>query len=145
MSDNERRSTSMDHKVLTSWKEVASYLGKGVRTLQRWETNLGLPVHRPGNKRGVILVVTEELDEWVRKQGFLFHDGSTPRQRSRPAQLNAKYERMIAENEALRNKLKEHLDRTKELVESYRLLRADYPRSFPMPSKKKAASEAVST
>ena len=31
---------------LDSWKEIAAYLGRGVRTVQRWEREEGLPVHR---------------------------------------------------------------------------------------------------
>ena len=37
-------------KVFSSWKEIAAYLGKGVRTVQRWEAVLGLPVHHRRNK-----------------------------------------------------------------------------------------------
>jgi excisionase family DNA binding protein len=53
-------------QVLTSWKEIASYLGKGVRTVQRWEAELELPVHRPGNDRHIVLAFPAELDAWVR-------------------------------------------------------------------------------
>jgi hypothetical protein len=52
-------------QVLTSWKEIASHLGKGVRTVQRWERELGLPVRRPSNSRHIIVAVPSELDEWV--------------------------------------------------------------------------------
>ena len=31
---------------LDSWKEIAAYLGRGIRTVQRWEREEGLPVHR---------------------------------------------------------------------------------------------------
>jgi hypothetical protein len=31
---------------LDSWKEIAAYLKRGVRTVQRWERTSGLPVHR---------------------------------------------------------------------------------------------------
>lgn len=31
---------------LTSWRDIARYLGKGVRTVQRWEIESGLPVRR---------------------------------------------------------------------------------------------------
>jgi hypothetical protein len=41
---------------LTTWKEVAAYLGKGVRTVQRWEAELGLPVRRPKGGGGHIIV-----------------------------------------------------------------------------------------
>jgi len=36
-----------EREILSSWKEISSYLGIGVRTAQRWESELGLPVHRP--------------------------------------------------------------------------------------------------
>lgn len=53
--------------VLNSWKEIASYLGRGVRTVQRWEQELGLPVHRPkGKDRSAVLAFREELDQWLR-------------------------------------------------------------------------------
>src|SRR4051812_5278576 len=52
--------------TLTSWKEIAQYLGKGVRTAQRWERSLELPVRRPlGKRTGIVLADTEELDAWV--------------------------------------------------------------------------------
>lgn len=55
----------MTSQVLTSWKEIAAYLGKGVRTVQRWEAQLGLPVRRPGPERHIVLAFPAELDEWA--------------------------------------------------------------------------------
>jgi len=53
-------------QILSSWKEIASYLGKGVRTVQRWEQNLSLPVHRPaGAPRNIVFARTSELSTWV--------------------------------------------------------------------------------
>ena len=50
---------------LDSWKEIASYLGRGVRTVQRWEREEGLPVHRLAHdRRGTIYARREELSEW---------------------------------------------------------------------------------
>jgi len=54
-------------KVLTSWKEIASYMGKGVRTVQRWERDFNLPVRRPASashKRAIIALVSD-LDTWI--------------------------------------------------------------------------------
>lgn len=52
---------------LTSWKEIGQYLGKGVRTVQRWEREAGLPVRRNDHSsRRVVLAIPEELDEWAR-------------------------------------------------------------------------------
>ena len=50
---------------LDSWKEIAAYLGRGVRTVQRWEREEGLPVHRLAHdKRGSIYARREELTAW---------------------------------------------------------------------------------
>jgi hypothetical protein len=51
--------------ILTSWKEIAAYLGKGVRTVQRWERELSLPVRRPDNGKHVVVARGDELDRWV--------------------------------------------------------------------------------
>jgi hypothetical protein len=53
--------------ILTSWKEISQYLGKGVRTVQRWEREAGLPVRRRDNAlRNTVLAIPDELDEWAR-------------------------------------------------------------------------------
>jgi len=58
----------MNSDVLNSWKEVASYLGRGVRTVQRWEQELSLPVRRPrGKSRSAIIAFRSELDEWLQR------------------------------------------------------------------------------
>lgn len=50
---------------LDSWKEIAAYLGRGVRTVQRWEREEGLPIHRLAHdKRGTIYARREELAAW---------------------------------------------------------------------------------
>src|SRR5512138_2883597 len=50
---------------LDSWKEIAAYLRRGVRTVQRWEREEGLPVHRLGHdKRGSIYARRDELAAW---------------------------------------------------------------------------------
>ena len=50
---------------LDSWKAIASYLGRGVRTVQRWEREEGLPVHRLAHeKRGSVYADKPELDAW---------------------------------------------------------------------------------
>jgi hypothetical protein len=60
-------------QLLTSWKEIALHLGKGVRTVQRWEQELGLPVRRPAHSRHIVLAVPSELDEWVKNQEPMSH------------------------------------------------------------------------
>src|SRR5947209_6288451 len=51
--------------VLDSWKEIAAYLNRTVRTVQRWEKLEGLPVHRLGHSRqATVRAYPAELDEW---------------------------------------------------------------------------------
>ena len=50
---------------LDSWKEIAEFLGRDVRTAIRWEKERGLPVHRiPGGKRPGVYAVVDELAAW---------------------------------------------------------------------------------
>lgn len=53
-------------EVLNSWKEIAEYLDRGIRTVQRWERDLRLPVRRPrGRRRSAVLALPKELDAWL--------------------------------------------------------------------------------
>lgn len=57
---------SQNTTVLTSWKDIARYMGKGVRTVQRWEMDFGLPVRRPqGSNKKAVLARPHDLDAWV--------------------------------------------------------------------------------
>src|SRR5687768_900962 len=52
-------------KRLDSWKEIASFLGRGIRTVQRWEREEGLPVHRLAHaQRGSVFADPKELSAW---------------------------------------------------------------------------------
>lgn len=53
--------------VLNSWKEISQYMGRSVRTLQRWE-RYGLPVHRPsGHDKSSVYALPHELQRWLEK------------------------------------------------------------------------------
>ena len=58
---------SEDSTVLSSWKDIARYLGKGVRTVQRWERHLGLPVRRPigASQKSAVLLYRGDVDAWL--------------------------------------------------------------------------------
>jgi tetratricopeptide (TPR) repeat protein len=66
---------------LDSWKEIACYLRRALRTVQLWERNEGLPVHRhTHNALGSVYAFRSELDAWwmgprpqssVRKRRFM--------------------------------------------------------------------------
>jgi TolB-like protein len=50
---------------LESWKEIAAYLRRDVRTVQRWEQTDGLPVHRHKRAhRPIPYAYKAELDTW---------------------------------------------------------------------------------
>src|SRR5215471_18609751 len=52
--------------IISGWKSIANYLGKGVRTVQRYERELRLPVRRPaGKSTGSVVATKAELDAWV--------------------------------------------------------------------------------
>ncbi len=60
----------MNTPLLNSWKEIAEYVGRGVRTVQRWERELGLPVRRPRNHlRSPVIAIPAEIDDWLRRGG----------------------------------------------------------------------------
>lgn len=53
-------------QVLHGWKQIGAYLGRGVRTSQRYETQYRLPVHRPAGKdRSAVFAFADELDAWL--------------------------------------------------------------------------------
>jgi Tol biopolymer transport system component len=55
---------------LESWKEIASHFKRGVTTVQRWEKEEGLPVHRHRHARqGSIYAFRTELDAWRAGRG----------------------------------------------------------------------------
>jgi len=57
-----------ERKILHSWKEIANYTGRGVRTIQRYEIELGFPIHRPaGKSRSAVLGFSDEIDAWLNR------------------------------------------------------------------------------
>lgn len=51
---------------LESWKQIAAYLQRDVRTVQRWEKREGLPVRRHQHERlSSVSADTAELDAWL--------------------------------------------------------------------------------
>jgi hypothetical protein len=90
--------------TLTSWKEIAQYLGKGVRTVQRWEQLLALPIRRPvGKTKGIVLAETEEIDAW--------RSSSTACRRRDSSSGIDRLERMVSDLLAENSLLKGELER----------------------------------
>ncbi len=66
-SSNVQRSNGLrsDAGRLDSWKEIANYFRREVRTVQLWEKREGLPVHRHFHKQlGSVFAFRAELDAW---------------------------------------------------------------------------------
>src|SRR5713226_1594370 len=56
-------------KKLDSWGEIASYLGREVRTVQRLERTEGLPVRRHEHKKkSTVYAFAGELDAWIKQR-----------------------------------------------------------------------------
>lgn len=52
---------------LGSWKEIAAFFGKDERTVKRWESQRGLPIHRvPGGSRTSVYAYALELESWLK-------------------------------------------------------------------------------
>lgn len=58
-----------ERRVLDSWKDIADYLNRDIRTCRRYERDLSLPVHRlePTSKARVF-AYTDEIDIWRDKK-----------------------------------------------------------------------------
>ena len=88
---------------LDSWKEIATYLNRSVRSVRRWEQTEQLPVHRHVNvKLGRVFAFTEELDAWRRSRAlapaFVPPSGSEAGSKSRSIAILPFQTRESAEN-----------------------------------------------
>jgi septal ring factor EnvC (AmiA/AmiB activator) len=62
-----KREDVVQQELLSGWKDIASYLGRGVRTVQRYERKLNLPVRRVlRSPSGPVVATKSDLDSWVR-------------------------------------------------------------------------------
>ena len=68
---------------LDSWKEIAHYLNRDVRTVQRWEESDGLPVYRHSKGRlkgSPVHAYKSEIDAWLKKNPPLSPEASSKQQ-----------------------------------------------------------------
>jgi phage terminase Nu1 subunit (DNA packaging protein) len=96
-----------DVRILNSWKEISNYIGRGVRTVQRWEELYGLPVHRAaGRERSAVYALSDELDAWLRMGRM--HEVAKPNREVTP-EAAEQYRKLV--------------DRASTLIERLRVLR----------------------
>jgi hypothetical protein len=55
----------VNKKRLDSWKGIAVFLGRSLRTVQRWHDCNGLPVHHFGGHKGSVFAFEEEINHWL--------------------------------------------------------------------------------
>lgn len=75
-----------DGNRLDTWKEIAVYLNREVRTVQRWEKREGLPVRGHFHMRGrTVYALKGEIDVWLMGRGQYPLESRPMQRRSRRA------------------------------------------------------------
>ena len=95
--------------VLNSWKEIAAYLRRGVRTVQRWERELNLPVRRSRNRRrSAVIALSSDLDSWLATR-VVTNENSRPSAISNGNERISFLQRRLSELEAEAGRIREEL------------------------------------
>lgn len=67
--DSHQPDREADGDRLLGWKAIATYLGRDIRTVQRWESSERLPIHRLEHQRqGSAYAFKSELDAWQKRR-----------------------------------------------------------------------------
>ena len=135
-----RETKAQAPEILTGWKSIAKHLGMGVRTVQRYERQMGLPIRRPAGKlRGAVLATKSELDAWIAaspiRQTFQLtntasnlHLRSLSAVKAGVAEMHALREQMVALRDEVRISMW-------SLSNNIKILRADLrPNTWDVPS-----------
>jgi hypothetical protein len=118
-------------RVLHSWKDIAGYTGRGVRTVQRYEIVLRFPVHRPaGSPRSAVLAFSDEIDRWLADTPVRIESAQPVvfRNESRSyvdqvAKLHARAKREMENLAATRHRLQQTVQQVTDLKERLRRAR----------------------
>lgn len=80
---------------LDSWKEIAVFLKRGVRTVQRWERSEGLPVHRHKHVTlGSVYAFQSEVAAWWESRATSLGSSETPKDTKRVRLLVLPFENL---------------------------------------------------
>jgi hypothetical protein len=121
--EGERRLRSRT-PVLNSWKDIAGYLKCGVRTAQRWERDLGLPIYRPRpGKRGPVCGLPSEIQIWLRrnKTDGLGQDASGSSTITLAHQLTHQSTELVRITAANTRRQQEHIARLLQTIETLKV------------------------
>lgn len=89
MKRSDDRNGSNGEIRLESWKLIAAYLNRDVRTVRRWEQQERLPVHRHQHrKRGTVYAYTAEIDAWLNSRSSNYNGDVPAATGSRLARLS---------------------------------------------------------
>ena len=113
------------NEILSGWKEIARYLGRGVRTVQRYEHELGLPTRRiSGHRSGSVVATKSDLDSWVNSRPTVQSSNTQPTVRTHlgSALENSLRERTRLHSEmmALRKELNQNICGIRESISKLR-------------------------
>src|SRR5262245_21440596 len=61
---------------LDGWGQIATFLGRDIRTVQRWERQENLPVHRHPGPRPRVWASRCELNDWWNSRDVLMADSA---------------------------------------------------------------------
>jgi len=122
----------MSADVLNSWKEIAAYTHRGVRTLQRWEREMDFPIRRPqGKDHSSVMAFKFEIDLWFRMP----HG---------PQNANSRHRRHFEIHRRLLNNTKVLETMTTRLINCCDVLGREINLAFKLTSALRSASEADS-
>ncbi len=51
--------------LLSGWQEIADYLDKSIRTVQRWKRTRGLPIHHPAGLGSTPHASKKDFETWI--------------------------------------------------------------------------------
>lgn len=95
---------------LSSWKEIAVYLDRGVRTVQRWHADLQLPVHKlTASPKSPVFAYKEEVDRWLRQcaQREATFSGRTADGRDTVSRPASKQASVVSRSQSIRERLRQ--------------------------------------
>jgi hypothetical protein len=88
-----------DTDRLDSWKEIAVYVGREVRTAQRWERREGLPVQRHFHgKASSVWAFKHEISAWLHSRNRVANEPGPEEACSKPAAQSLNPARMQAKS-----------------------------------------------